>query len=208
MVKLKAPMLSQEAHGQLGNVIVFAQRNGRTYARFLTHPADPQSDSQLSYRALIAFLNVEWPKLSVADQQTWTAPALSAGQTPRNTFNGSNTSDWNAEHGPSQTSAPPGKPDTIWAPLLSAQAHVKRIRLLITYSDFSPSWGFSISRSLTSGFTPSSLNTIALVAKTPSPQAYFDYPLISGVPYYYKVRGFSVDGYFGPWTSEATATPL
>ena len=67
-----------------------------------------------------------------------------------------------------------------------------------------PQWGWLIHRG-TTGFTPSYANVIAAIPRSATPTVYTDSPLVAGT-YYYRIRGFSVDGVAGTLEVERSGT--
>ena len=86
MVKLTGPMFSVTASGKFAKCIVFSIWKGIAYARMLVIPANPQTDSQMSFRAMMTFLSQVWANLTAGNQATWEDPAETNGYSPFNAF--------------------------------------------------------------------------------------------------------------------------
>lgn len=208
MVRVHGPMLSQDARGSVGTAVNFSKNRNANYARKIPVSRDLRTASQVSSRAMLAFLSQAWHTFSPPIQQTWEVVSPPPGYTPYNAFISANLSAWNIAHAPSQANAPPGPEPRLDSPFLIVTAATKQLRLQINDGLQPPDWGWAIHRALTTPVSAHPETLVALILRTPPTSYYTDAPLPSGVTYYYITRGFTADGYWGPWSSEHSGTPL
>lgn len=86
MARVKAPLLSFGASGQIGKSQVYANWRGIPYARELTKPANPRSAGQTSTRNVFSLLCAIWKLAPGVAQAPWTANASGRPYTNRNKF--------------------------------------------------------------------------------------------------------------------------
>lgn len=207
MVKLKAPMMSLEAAGAFGKTIVYYMLRGVACARLLVTPNNPQTDGQMSFRAMMTFLSQAWDGLSAGDQATWVGLSELEYSTPFNAFMGKNMERWNIYLPPTKQWPAAEIGEGGDAPTTTPTNGVKQISLSIAHGVASPAWGFLVHRSLTTGFTPGRGTLWNALATTTDPDVYLDAPLVTGTPYYYRIQGFSADGVLGTLEAQVTGTP-
>lgn len=207
MVKLTGPMFSLTASGKFGKAIVYSIWKGIAYARMLITPHNPNTDSQVSFRAMMTFLSQVWATLSDPEQATWVALSEGNPYSPFNGFCSINMSRWSLYDSPG-SEFPVGNTGVGGdAPTTTPTAGVKQVGLSIAHGVASPDWGFLIHRSTTTGFTPGRDTLIAAMVTAADPDLYVDAPLETGTPYYYRIQGFSEDGVKGTLEAQVTATP-
>ena len=71
MAKVKAPLLSLDARGQLGKAMVFIGWKGLKTVRQHVVPANPQSAAQVAQRNKMGFAVAFWKTLSALDKAAW-----------------------------------------------------------------------------------------------------------------------------------------
>ena len=91
MAKLKAPLLSMGAQGQIGDSVVFAKWRGVPYARQKVIPANPRTAAQQANRTRFALLREMFKLAPAALRAPWTAFASGRKFTDMNAFVGENT---------------------------------------------------------------------------------------------------------------------
>lgn len=206
MVKVNAPMLSLDASGTIADSMVFSKWKGRNYVRTRVIPSNPRSGKQTGIRAIIAFLTKEWAKIDASSQASWEQLAKQKNVSPFNAYVGTNAFDWRNALYPAKAYPAARSSTAPSAPTLSAQGGQRQATITITKGATQPSWGYSIHRSTTSGFSPSWTNCIALVPIDSNGNAsYIDTPLAAGT-YYYTAIPFNDDGKAGSAATQASAT--
>lgn len=207
MAVVKGPLMSMDASGSVGKVLVFSKWRGINYVRRHSIPANPKTAAQVSFRSMFTFLSQIWAGLTVANKATWDVRAASFNLPTFNVFMAYSMERWDHYKGPSKEfpagEAGVGGDD----PITTVTAGVKELSLSIVHGVLSPGWGWLIHRSITTGFTPSRSTAIAAVATAADPDVYLDVPLLTGIPYYYRLQGFSIEGDLGDLEAEQTGTP-
>ena len=202
MVKLAGPLFSLEASGQLGDALVFSKWKGRPYAREKVTPANPRSGGQVGVRSMLKFLSQFWASLDTATQGDWAARAEDMVVSPFNAYVSYNQRRWRNFLYPSQLDPADETGVAPSAPVVTGTAGVRQASLSIADGATPPDWGWAIFRSLTTGFTPTWTNCIAVVDATGgTPVTYIDTPLDADT-YYYKVIGFHTTGKGGTTSAE------
>lgn len=207
MVKVNGPAMSLDASGSLGGALVFSKWKGRPYVRVLVKPANPKSALQTSMRAMFKFLSQQWAGLSGADKATWEAKAEQLVASPFNAFVSVNQERWRNYLAPSMDDpAAGGVSDTVLTSF-TATAGVRQITLDITAGETSgTAWGCWLHRDLTTSFTPSISNVIAVIPAADSVAVtYVDTPLDPD-QYFYRATCFDIDGAQLLNTAEVNAT--
>lgn len=207
MVKVNAPAMSLDASGTIGNALVFSKWKGRNYVRSHVTPSNPNSANQISVRAMMRFLAQYWATLSAGDKATWLAQATQKIVSNFNAYSSYNLTRHRHYLSPSKAYPAAAVQAAPSAPVTTPSALVRSIQLSIADGATPPQWGWMIHRSTVTGFTPSFSNVVRLIPRTATPTIYVDTPLTTGIPYYYRLRGFSVDGVQGALEVERTATP-
>ena len=86
MAKVKGPLLSLGASGQIGKSIVFGDWRGVKYAREHVVPANPRSTAQVLTRNTFEFADDQFKRMLTLAQSVWLASAIGKGFTARNKF--------------------------------------------------------------------------------------------------------------------------
>lgn len=97
MAKVRAPLLSFGASGQIGGSQVYASWKGRAYARELVTPANPQSSEQTVTRSLFSWLNDVYKFAPSRMTDAWDSYASGQVFTGRNGFIKQNLPDMRGE---------------------------------------------------------------------------------------------------------------
>lgn len=206
MVRVKAPLMSLDASGTVGKSIVFASWKGRNYVRRHAIPANPSSGLQVGIRAVFKFVAQNYATLAAGDITDWTNLAAADNITPldaqirdavsrarRNLGWRENTTD--------------SDPGAIDAPT-GGTATVQPKTLVVGWTEPAankPDSCYALYGSTTTGFTPDVSNLIGVIA---FPTVSFTYTrLVSGTPYYFRVRGISKSGKLGTLLAQWTGTP-
>ncbi len=71
MAKLKAPLISLDAHGSIGRSVTFQSSTKRKYARTKPVPADRRSSAQLAHRQRYRDAVDIWNALTLGDKEAW-----------------------------------------------------------------------------------------------------------------------------------------
>lgn len=79
MVKIKGPLLSQDAHGTVANLLTYSRRKSGQQVRKTNQPLADPSAKQIGHRRLVFFIICQWRTMSDADKATWTTNAKAAG---------------------------------------------------------------------------------------------------------------------------------
>lgn len=205
MALVKAPALSLEASGKLGNAIVFSKWKGRAYVRGLVTPANPKSGGQVGMRAMFKFLSQDWTNIGATPQATWETRADQKIISPFNAFMSYNQFRWRDFLAPTD-SDPEATADT--EPVmgaLSATPGVRSVTLSQIITTEEEGWGVCFFRSSTASFTPAFDNLIGVATMvSTTPVIWVDSPLAAGT-YYYDALGFTLDGQRGTEVGEETA---
>lgn len=207
MVKVNGPMMSFAASGTIADTATFATWKGRPYVRRRVVPANPQSNAQVSMRSMMKFLSQIWDGLTAGNKATWDAAAAAAAVSPFNSFCAASMKRWNSYKGPTKEDPAAEAGAGGLAPTTTPTAGVKEISLSIADGATPPDWGWLIHASVTTGFTPSRSTAVAIIERTATPTVFLHTGLVTGVPMYYRIQGFSDDGVLGTLEVERTATP-
>lgn len=81
MTRLKAPLLSLEAHGTIGDTITFRRRGGITIAERKPIPTDPETTAQLTQRGAFKDAVAAWHALTEEEQAEYRALGKKVGLT-------------------------------------------------------------------------------------------------------------------------------
>lgn len=71
MAKVKGPILSMSARGQIGKSQVYAAWRGIAYARQHVDPANPRTTAQTTTRNTFTFVDDAWKKMSALARAPW-----------------------------------------------------------------------------------------------------------------------------------------
>lgn len=206
MVKLTAPCFSLGASGTIGKAVTFAAWKGRAYARERVVPANPQSDMQVSMRAMLKFVSQTWDAIGSTPKGSWADRAAASNISNFNAYVAANMRRWREFQAPSQTDPAAETGDQPTATLDSAVGGVRHMDLTFTITDKKDAWGVAIFRSPTGTFDTSVGNCIAvLLIDANGTLVWTDSNLDAGT-YYYDARFFTKEGALGPEEGEVNGT--
>jgi hypothetical protein len=195
-MKLTGPMMSIDASGSFGGVLVASKWKGRNYMRQLVKPSNPKSPGQVANRSMMKFLSQNWAALDDGTKAAWETMAEISKVSPFNAYTKFNMDRWSNWLNPTQTPVfTPTTTDfvtTNW----TATAGVRQATLALNFTDDSGEtlWGAEIHRSTTTGFTPDKSSCIAVVKLDSGVESpYVDSPLLPGT-YFWKALPFSIFG--------------
>lgn len=86
MAKVKGPLLSLGATGQIGKSVVFANWRGVPYARQHVVPANPRTTAQTLTRNVFQYADDQYKRMLTLAQAVWEAVAKGKAFTARNAF--------------------------------------------------------------------------------------------------------------------------
>jgi hypothetical protein len=84
MAKLKGPLLSMRASGQIGKSQVYATWRGVQYVRQLVDPSNPRTEAQTSTRTVFKWLNELYRRMAAASTLPWELYTQGRPMTSRN----------------------------------------------------------------------------------------------------------------------------
>lgn len=108
MAKVKGPILSISASGQLGKAMVFGSWRGVAYARQHVTPANPQSTEQTTTRNTFSGLDDHYKKMGTLGRAPWDLVAKGRPLTGRNALIRDNLSALRGEADMANFTASPG----------------------------------------------------------------------------------------------------
>ena len=189
--------MSLDASGSLAGALVFSKWKGRNYARQLVIPANPKTGGQVGMRSMFKFLSQEWNGLSDSSKATWESRADDGVYSTFNAFMSYNQKRWRDFMGPTHDD-PAAEASTPAATTTGVATPSERtMTLAITDGAPPPDWGYAIFRGLTTGFTPSWSNCVAVVEwNVGGVTTYIDSPLDPD-EYFYVATGLNDDGIVG-----------
>lgn len=203
MALVKAPLLSLDASGALGNALVFSKWKGRPYVRSLVKPANPKSGGQVGVRAAFKFLSQHWGDGGASAQATWEDLAEQDVVSGFNAYMKQNLLRNRNFLAPGQEYPALVAQTASAIDTFAATAGERQITITInddTLDDVN--WGFLIFRALSTGFTPAFDNLVAIVeADGANVQSWVDTPLVPDT-YYYDAKPFTVDASLGALKGE------
>ena len=206
MVRVKAPLFSLDASGTVGKSIVFASWKGRNYVRRHAIPANPNSGLQVGIRSVFRFITQNYTTLDAGDKADWTALALADNITPLDAQirDAIQRARRNLGWRENVHDAAPGAIDAPTGGTAVAQPKT----LVVAYVEPAankPDSCYVVYSSTVTGFTPDVSNIVAVIA---FPGLTFTYThLVTGTPYYFRVRGMSKSGLLGTLLAQFTGTP-
>ena len=203
MATVKAPLMSLDASGTIGESIVFSKWKGRNYVRRHAIPYNPKAATQVAVRAMFKALTQAWAAISGANQATWSDLTSGVAKSNFNAFVGYNQDRFRSGLGVSDVYPYAGAGTAPGAPTTTATGGVRHTSLSI--ADGANPGDFWMIHKGTTGFTPSWANVLAIVPATASPTIFVDSPLDAGT-YYYRVRGVAWDAALGALEAEKSAT--
>lgn len=197
--------MSLNASGTLGKTLTAASWKGRSYMRLRVIPSNPRSPAQTGNRAMMKFLAQIWAGLSSPTQASWDDLAKQGQYSPFNAFVSINQSRYATGRAPT-AEYPAAEATTPATPaLITATGGVRLAAVDIDPTLSTNTWGWLLCRDLTTGFTPSAANCIAVLPLgIGNAFTYTDTPLVPDT-YYYNLLPFSEDGVYGTESIEASA---
>lgn len=196
MARLTGPLMSVDASGPFGKVIVYAKCKGRNYARKLTRPKNPRSAKQLGIRAMTRFLMKAWSALIPQDKATFDALAAASQISPINAYVAFNHARWQENEAPSMRSpaAEATDPEAITSAALTA--HANYVTAAVIPAANGNIWGTMVWRD-TVEVVATWANCIAVYfTATTDAHTFTDSPLDPGT-YHYRFAQFNWDGVLG-----------
>jgi len=187
-------MFSLGASGSIGKAVTFAAWKGVPYARELVKPANPKSGGQVGMRGMFKYLAQMWAALSVANKATWETRAEQKTVSPFNAFMSYNMARWRNFLGISiEDPATAAGTNAVFAGG-SATAGVRQITISKAITTLNDGKALGIHRALTTGFTPSFANCIAVIeAAGVATFTHVDTPLVPD-EYFYNFSAFTDEG--------------
>jgi len=79
MAQVYGPLMSESARGQFGEIVIFQEYHGKTYAKGYGKPnwtTHPPTEAQLAVQAMNKSLMEAWPAIAAVDKATWDALAI------------------------------------------------------------------------------------------------------------------------------------
>jgi len=186
-MKLIGPLNAVAASGAIANALIFTNHAGGTRVKKFAKPRNPRSAAQTGIRAMMAFLNHEWPTLSPDELATWSPASSERNLIAATKYKGVNLNRWGNFLGASRKF--PATEDDLEPghSVLFAVYQKPTVILLITINPFNDLWFFAVHRSQDPAFEAKHTNCIAADATFKPPGWwYYDYGLPPGV-YYYRV---------------------
>jgi hypothetical protein len=203
MVKLIGPLFSVRAHGHFGKSITYATNGDTQYAKNYAVPTNPRSPAQTRVRMNTAFLSKAWKNLTIAQQNTWGPAAAHTRLSPYHEYLRTNCGLWRDQF--------PWKPALIDP----AGGFITLEDCNAGHSGFDwdleaewawtvqEPWGFQICASTSRPFSPSNLNTIALISdwvRNPGASCVsFLWTAPDTMTWYFQMRALLPDGTTSLW---------
>jgi hypothetical protein len=199
--------MSLDASGTIADAVTYSKWKGRNYARQTVTPANPNSVSQKSVRAMMRGLSQAWAALTAGNKATWQTRADQTIISTFNAYTAYNLNRWRSFRAPSKQDPATEVGAAPSAPTTTVTNGVRELQLSIADGATVPDWFWLIFRSTVTGFTPSFSNLVRVVPKTASPTIYIDTGLPTGIPQYYRIKGTLATGVSGTLEAERTGTP-
>jgi hypothetical protein len=194
MAKVKGALLSMEAEGAVGKVLVVTSWKGRQVMRKWTVPSNPKSGPQVGVRSVMAGAVLLGKALITAEKAGWVQLAANNQLTWLNAFAAKALENLQALMGPQKLIT---RIDDI-APAMCVGTGAGVAGNKVTFWWIAPAdvdkYGFLVYRGATAGFTPGPATIIRCVAA--STLTIVDTP--GHGEYWYNVVCFDVDGNNGP----------
>lgn len=205
MARVTGPLMSFDASGSVAGSIVFSKWRGRNYVRRHAVPANPRSSSQLAVRSIMGFLASAWKLCDPSNQRTWEVSADALKISAFNRYAGVNASNWRDLSSPAQM-FPALKTQTPTAPSTpTASVSGRQVHILSSWESTADDWGIVLCRSMTTGFTATPMNSVAVANVAAYIDGFVDGPIAPGL-YYYKLFAFSQDGVRSAASSQVSVT--
>lgn len=204
MARVTGPLMSFDASGSLAGSIVFSKWRGRNYVRRHAVPANPRSAAQLAVRSIMAFLATRWKHIDPSSQATWLESADSLKISAFNRYAGVNARDWRDLLAPSMETPAERYCTPVVTGAPAAAVSGRQVTISAAHSVGGDDWGVVLCRSLTTGFTPTTMNAVAVHVAGGTSADFVDGPL-SPDTYYYKLLVFTTDGVLSVSSVEVSA---
>lgn len=204
MVKLTGPAQSIMASGSLADALTFARNNKTAYVKKHAKPTNPRSPTQVSTRAMVAFLAENWKRLSAADMATWFEEATRRKIANYHAFMAANTVRWRTTRFPSKqdpaTENPPGPAGTGF--VMYPTYRTANMRIIKPTGEIP--WGIAIFRAQQSGFQWERSNMVGIKLQDIDADVWwYDRDLQPG-QYWYRIFGFSASGHRSAYSTYRT----
>lgn len=200
MVKTKQPILSAAASGTIGGLLTSSSWRGRPYLKYNTKPRDPRSARQLSIRAMVGFLNINFERMNLEDQAYWRECAAGLHITAQNFYVQRNMIWWTTGRAPSEDvdHLGPDMPGTVtnWSSIVQGRGPIAKLKITLLVDTVGAIWFRSQNEAFSAGWE----NAIAVhPIYAEEFYEYHDTPLPPG-RYYYRCRVFGHYASFGEVT--------
>jgi len=206
MALTKAPLFGLDAGGTLAGAIVFSKWKGRTYVRRHAVPHNPKSGLQVGMRSMFKFVSQAYAALAATPKANWKAVADKTSTTPMNAQ--MQRSQRNARVNLGAVYDPTtGATTAPTAPAtLTPTAAPKSINVAWTHPAATPGdYTAMLYMSTVTGFTPDVSNLVYVGAQATLLTTIRN--LVTGTPYYFRLRETNKNGDMGALVAQATATP-
>lgn len=203
MARTKAPLMSLDASGSIGESIVFSKWRGRNYVRRHSIPANPNSDLQRAVRAVFKYVTQDWANLSTTEQNSWDDLASVENITLLDAMvadavdRARRTNQWRKSVGAVAGTTPDAPAD------ISAFSQPQALRVTWTDGVAVPDYAWLVYAILASG--NQTFDELKVVVATGTNEALIR-NLVSGSSYTVGVVGMNADGEKGPALT-TTGTP-
>jgi hypothetical protein len=205
MARTTGPLMSFDASGSLAGTLVFSKWKGRPYVRQLVTPANPNSETQVSVRAMMRFLSQTWAAIVSMNQATWEPQAQAGSFSPFNAYTKTNLIGWKENKAPSEMYPATRAGTLATTPAIAATGFTRYASIQYTQGGITVNWGLILCRSLTMGFTPSFANTIRVLDITAGTTVNYDDTGLAPNTYYYNGYIFTADGNMSAALGETSA---
>lgn len=205
MVRLRVPVLSLSASGDLAGLLTYQTIRGIQIAKLHADPRNPSTNPQVAHREAFRYLVQRWPTLPTADQASWADAVHQLHISPRNAYASNGLLRSRRLHTPSD-SFPVLALGTLptWTPFTTAiLGNTIRHRMSITALNDVQGW--STHWSTTSGFTRTPANLLKMLPITATGLQTWDQPNMPAGTYYFRYRVFTTDGLASSWSVQRTA---
>lgn len=204
MARLTAPLMSLDASGSVAGALTFAKWKGRNYVRQLVQPANPRSATQVSVRAMMAFLSQAWGQMTDPQKASWATLADAGNYSTFNAYVRENQRRWTQQSYPiNQPSQSALTPPTLGVLTATGGVGIIDVSQAITSAD--DMWGVVFTASLSTGYTPGRSNTRLIRYGTTTPVAGTMLNVPAG-EWFVRAAGITPDGQVTVFVAEQSAT--
>jgi hypothetical protein len=152
----------------------------------------------------MAFLATRWKHIDPSSQATWLESADSLKISAFNRYAGVNARDWRDLLAPSMETPAERYCTPVVTGAPAAAVSGRQVTISAAHSVGGDDWGVVLCRSLTTGFTPTTMNAVAVHVAGGTSADFVDGPL-SPDTYYYKLLVFTTDGVLSVSSVEVSA---